>query len=38
LAKNGFGTYVADLVTGEMRFVSTGTIETWIDNDHILVS
>ncbi|HET7928574.1 MAG TPA: hypothetical protein VFM40_03395 [Actinomycetota bacterium] len=36
--ENGFGPHVYDLVTGETRFVSTGTIETWIDNDHILVS
>jgi Tol biopolymer transport system component len=36
--KNGFGTHVYDLATGETRFVSTGTIETWVDNDHILVS
>ena len=36
--ENGFGTHIYDLVTGETRFVSTGTIETWIDNDRILVS
>jgi len=36
--RSGFGTHVYDLATGETRFVSTGTIETWIDNDHILVS
>jgi Tol biopolymer transport system component len=36
--ENGFGTHVYDLVTGETRFVSAGTIETWIDDDHILVS
>ena len=36
--ENGFGTHVYDVVTGETRFVSAGTIETWIDNDHILVS
>ena len=34
----GAGTYVYDLATGETRFVSSGTIESWIDNDHILVS
>jgi Tol biopolymer transport system component len=32
------GTYVYDLATGETRFVTSGTIESWIDNDHILVS
>ena len=36
--KDGPGTYVYDLATGETRFVSSGTIESWIDNDHILVS
>jgi Tol biopolymer transport system component len=36
--ENGFGTHVYDLATGETRFVSGGTIETWIDNDRILVS
>ncbi len=36
--ENGFGTHVYDLETGEMRFVSSGTIESWIDDDHILVS
>jgi Tol biopolymer transport system component len=36
--ENGFGTHVYDLVTGETRFVTGGTIETWIDDDHILVS
>ena len=35
---DGSGTYVYDLATGETRFVSSGTIESWIDNDHILVS
>ena len=35
---DGPGTYVYDLVTGRTRFVSSGTIESWIDNDHILVS
>ena len=34
----GAGTYVYDLATGETRFVTVGTIESWIDNDHILVS
>jgi Tol biopolymer transport system component len=36
--ENGFGTHVYDLVTGETRFVTDGTIESWVDNDHILVS
>ena len=36
--KNGFGTHVYDLATGETRFVTDGTIESWVDNDHILVS
>jgi len=35
---DGSGTYVYDLVTGRTRFVTDGTIESWIDNDHILVS
>jgi Tol biopolymer transport system component len=35
---DGSGTYVYDLATGEARFVTDGTIESWIDNDHILVS
>jgi hypothetical protein len=38
LDENGFGTHVCNLETGETRFVSSGTIESWIDNDHILVS
>ena len=36
--ENGFGTHVYDLATGETRFVTGGTIETWIDDHHILVS
>jgi Tol biopolymer transport system component len=36
--ENGFGTHVYDVATGETRFVTGGTIETWIDDDHILVS
>jgi Tol biopolymer transport system component len=36
--EHGFGTYVYDLATGETRFVTSGTIESWIDDDHILVS
>ena len=35
--KDGYGTYVYDLETGETRFVSDGTIESWIDNEHVLV-
>jgi TolB protein len=35
---DGSGTYVYDLATGEARFVTSRTIESWIDNDHILVS
>jgi Tol biopolymer transport system component len=35
---DGSGTYVYDLATGETRFVTSGTIESWIDNDHILVN
>jgi Tol biopolymer transport system component len=34
---DGSGTYVYDLGTGETRFVTTGSIESWIDNDHVLV-
>jgi Tol biopolymer transport system component len=37
-ADGGSGTYVYDLTTGESRFVANGTVESWIDNDHILVS
>jgi Tol biopolymer transport system component len=36
--ENGFGTHVYDLATGETRFVTDGTIESWAGNDHILVS
>jgi Tol biopolymer transport system component len=36
--ENGFGTHVYDLATGETRFVTDGTIESWVDNDHILLS
>ncbi|HET7929684.1 MAG TPA: hypothetical protein VFM40_09055, partial [Actinomycetota bacterium] len=36
--ENGLGTHVYDLATGETRFVTDGTIESWVDNDHILVS
>ena len=34
----GVGTFVYDLATGETRFVTAGRIESWTDNDHILVS
>ena len=37
--ENGF--YIPStrpLATGETRFVTDGTIESWVDNDHILVS
>jgi Tol biopolymer transport system component len=34
----GSGTYVYDLGTGETRFVTTGSIESWTDNDHVLVT
>jgi len=36
--ENGFGTHVYDLATGETHFVTDGEIESWVDNDHILVS
>jgi TolB protein len=35
---DGFGTYVYDLATGGTRFVTNGTVESWVDDDHILVS
>jgi Tol biopolymer transport system component len=35
---DGSGTYVYDLGTGETRLVTTGSIEGWTDNDHVLVS
>jgi Tol biopolymer transport system component len=35
---DGSGTYVYDLTTGETRFVTSGTIESWLDNAHFLVS
>ena len=31
-AKSGSGTYVYDLATGETRFVTAGTVESWIDD------
>jgi TolB protein len=33
-----FRTHVYDLMTGETRFVTDGRIESWIDDNHILVS
>ena len=36
--EEGYGTYIYDLATGRTRFVTDDTIESWIDNDHILVS
>jgi Tol biopolymer transport system component len=35
---DGSGTYLYDVVTLRTRFVTDGTIESWIDNDHLLVS
>jgi Tol biopolymer transport system component len=37
-AKSGSGTYVYSLTAGETRFVTAGTMETWVDDDHVLVS
>jgi Tol biopolymer transport system component len=37
-ADGGPGTYVYDLRTGETRFLTAGRIESWVDNDHMLVS
>jgi Tol biopolymer transport system component len=37
-ARGGSGTYVYDLTSGETRFVTDGTVESWIDDEHILVS
>ena len=34
----GLGTYVYDLTTGRTRFVTTGTVKSWVDDEHILVS
>jgi Tol biopolymer transport system component len=36
--ENGFGTHVYDVAAGETRFVTSETIETWIDDDRILES
>jgi TolB protein len=36
--EDGFGTYVYNLATGDTHFVTAGTIESWMDDDHILVS
>jgi Tol biopolymer transport system component len=35
---DGSGTYVYDLVTDRTRFVTDRTIESWIDDAHVLVS
>jgi Tol biopolymer transport system component len=35
---DGYGTFIYDPATGETRFVTAGTIESWVDNDHILTS
>jgi Tol biopolymer transport system component len=35
--EDGTGTYVYDLAAGKTRFVTAGSIQSWIDNDHILV-
>jgi len=37
-ADAGSGTYVYDVAKAETRFVTTGTMESWVDDDHILVS
>jgi Tol biopolymer transport system component len=37
-ADAGSGTYVYDVATAETRFVTSGTIESWVDDEHILVS
>lgn len=36
--EDGYGTFVYDPATRETRFVTAGTFESWVDNDHILVS
>ena len=36
--EDNYGTYVYRLATGETRFLTEGTVESWIDDDHILVS
>jgi Tol biopolymer transport system component len=35
---DGFSRYVGDLATGETRFGTAGRIESWVDDDHVLVS
>jgi Tol biopolymer transport system component len=37
-ATDGLGTYVYDLATGETRLVAAGTMEGWVDRDHVLTS
>ncbi len=36
--EDGSGTLIFDLTNGETRFVTAGTVESWVDDDHILVS
>jgi TolB protein len=36
--EDGAGVYVYGVTTGETHFVTAGTIESWIDDDHILVN
>jgi Tol biopolymer transport system component len=36
-AQSGSGTYVYELTTGETRFVTAGTMESWVEDDHVLV-
>ncbi len=35
--EDGSGMYVVDVATGETRFVTEGTVESWVDDSHILV-
>jgi Tol biopolymer transport system component len=35
---DGYGTFIYDPATRETRFVTAGTIESWVDKEHILVS
>ncbi len=37
-ANGSLGTYVYDLTTGTKRFVTTGTVTSWVDDGHILVT
>lgn len=36
--EGGYGTYVYELATGEVRFVTESSVKSWVDGDHILVS